>query len=221
MRWPWSSSSDNKNLPIEAKGKSDNVLDEVDPQLRDFYYEAKPPTPISLLHPKQPTDEKAPTVTTPPDTSTKPHKTKDNEDRKIIQTVVQDIPEVAQLYGRKEGPRKISLQQAARDNCVEFEIALSNCLIKGSIWDRFLACYPEKMSQQRCNDLQEFALAALGYNPDLDEPIRKSIIQKADDIMIQTNPTLHISAESGEAFKEAVKKSKREREREGSIYRTY
>lgn len=222
MWWPWKADKGNAEAANSAIAHptQNDALSNISPDLKQFYFEAKPPTPISLVQPAS----KATDTSTPKDKSVPSVNTStgnDDTDRSIIQTAVQGVPDVPQLYGREERPRRISLQQAARDNCVEFEMALSRCLVQGTLWNRFLSCYDEKMSQSKCNDLQEFALAALGYSPDLDEPLRKSIVNKADDLMIQTIPTTHISAETADAYKAAVSRAKQSAEQEGTIYRTY
>jgi hypothetical protein len=164
------------NSPEKPGEVPDKAVELRDQSLQMFYESAKPPTPIALA-PKT-----------------------------VQESTYEPITTKAQKSVDFQVRRKLSLQQVARDNCVEFEMALSNCLLRGSLWDRFLSCHSYKMNQQKCTELQEFALTVLGYNKALNEQHKRDIRNKADDLMIEYVPDGRITDDAANLFKAAVER---------------
>ncbi|ANB13338.1 hypothetical protein AWJ20_1624 [Sugiyamaella lignohabitans] len=198
MVWPWSLSK-----PVKETSKENNSseIEFRDPSLTEFYTKAKPPTPVSL----------APETVQHDQTSSSDVKDT-NAGISTIPGFASNAETVSTTYSHlgagsfelKGGGRKISLQQAARDNCVEFEVALSNCIVRGSIFDRFLSCRTQQMNQQKCTELQEYALAVLGYNLALSQDERNKIQGLADDLLIAHAPDSRLTEDICEQFKTAV-----------------
>lgn len=105
-----------------------------------------------------------------------------------------------------QGRMQKSLHQIAMDNCVEYEKAFSDCLLRGSYWDRFNSCQSQKAMQDQCVNLQSMALNVLHYDEAASDEERAHIKAKADDIMIEHIPKLVITEPMVASFTEALKK---------------
>lgn len=115
-----------------------------------------------------------------------------------LESVSQAIPE-AKLQSREK-----NLKQVAMDNCVEYEKAYSDCLIRGSLWERFTSCPTQKTMHDKCVELQAMALEVLKFDQAQSDDEKISIKAKADDLMIQYIPQLTITESQVEAFKGAL-----------------
>lgn len=101
-------------------------------------------------------------------------------------------------------PQRRTLKIAARDNCVEYESALSDCLLRGTYWERVMSCKAQMDARNTCNELQEYALKVLGYEAASMEKERLGIAHRADDLMIKYCPRLTITPEEETSFKTAI-----------------
>lgn len=115
-----------------------------------------------------------------------------------LESITQPIPE-AKLQSREK-----NVGQLAMDNCVEYEKAYSDCLLRGTLWERFTSCPTQKTMHDKCIELQTMALQVLNYERAGDEETKMKIKAQADDLMIEHIPSLTITEANVEAFKNAL-----------------
>jgi hypothetical protein len=177
--WGSGGSEDTSKRNIDSQRKDhDQAIAFTDSKLEQFFNNATPSTPVSLAS----------------------ERTK-KEYQKAHEPVA---THTALGDGYAKPAKKRTLKVAARDNCVEYEAALSQCLLKGTYWERVMSCKSQLDARNTCNDLQEYALRVLEYDQALTEAQRTTIANTADDIMIQHCPQLTISQEQEESFKSAI-----------------
>lgn len=115
-----------------------------------------------------------------------------------LESLTQPIPE-AKLQSRDK-----TVSQIAMDNCVEYEKAFSNCLLRGTLWERFTSCPTQKTMHDKCVELQTLALQVLNFEQAGDDETKMKIKAQADDLMIRHVPNLTITEANVEAFKSAL-----------------
>lgn len=198
LDWLWGSKKESNNTPKEPENKED--LDFLDPKLKEFYNESKPVTPISLA-PKEIQDQYA------KEQNEYEESRKSNADYRNKERGLHQIEEKVHVKG-------VPLAQAARNNCVEYEVLMANCALKGTYWERLNLCHMYRKQQMRCVELQEDALKKLGYNlASTDEQVE--IQGKCDDLFSAIVPNGAITDEIASKFDNAIEKERQKSE----IYR--
>lgn len=196
MWWPWKSQSSAGS----EEGKS--TTDLLDPSLREFYDQEKPPTPLALAgeRERKAFEEQKKVYEHPQSAKDQVAATSDNDQR-----MVRDFT----------GKKMVPLGQAARNNCVEYEVLLANCSFKGTFWEKLNMCHMYRKQQMKCVELQTEALKKLGYESALTRNDQEQVQNHVDDIFCQTVPDGPITDEVATKFENAVQQAKGE----GEIFR--
>lgn len=194
--WKWISGGDSQSQDKPASQSSstygDSSLDFLDPTLKSYYDANKPDTPLSLA-PREVQETYA------------------KEQEQIQRDTVQDRGDPEHGLVSKpahevdgKGQRRVSIQRAARDNCVELEVMQANCLKKGSWLSGMGICMTERRHFRRCVELQEQALEMLGYAKAFDAAQRAHIQGRVDDLFGAVVPDGTVSNERVELFRKKL-----------------
>ncbi len=187
MVWPFSSSSSNSNkntVTDNDASQSSQIFEKIDPSLKTFFNSEDPnpnPSPISS-NSSDPSNK---------NTKFKPEPVNDPE----------IIRQKSQLTGKYYGPQ-VSISAAARENCAELQLLLSNCLYntgddnskKQSFWKlKTTSCFSKSINFSNCIVNQKKAMRTMGYD-NVDTPREKELIKwKSDDLY------LNLFGENGDA----------------------
>ncbi|KAJ3167134.1 hypothetical protein HDU88_002471 [Geranomyces variabilis] len=81
---------------------------------------------------------------------------------------------------------QLSLAQAAKRNCADYDLEYNRCMIRGSWFERMRLCPEQKKSLDRCMEIQKQNLQLLGYNKEsLTARERAIIADEADQAYLQ------------------------------------
>lgn len=178
MVWPFTSSSPSSEKPLpDNDASSTNVLDSVDPSLRQFYDDALPVKPLSLA---------------PPDLQARVASEQRMKQQSLkAATVAFDDTEMNSQRRRfvDAGGQYIqTLWEAASENCAILGARYGDCQRHGPMWSVMMSCRKESEDHRACLGLQRNGLLKLGFDKALDSKQRNLMKYTMDDLYTKHFP---------------------------------
>jgi hypothetical protein len=216
MGWFWGSSSNDDKKPASSSSSSDPLRD-LDPGLRDFLKKESPIkyTTDSAQPPATPSAQ--PSEATPPPEAPAPaaptlfadgryaHLWKTYTPQSDVEAASKsDAEKIADvLEGYKY--RKAEIGRAALENCALEQWEVNECFTNGGVRSRLTMCRTESRSLERCVEMQQKFLKALGYLSTFER--EKEVEER---IQMHADTLYHRMLEQERAVEEAKKEGRME-----------
>lgn len=200
MVWPFSSSSASSSTQEPSNGATEtNVLESVDPSLRQFYSEALPVKPLSLA-PQELKDRVA-----------------DEQRMKQIslKSAVVAFSDTEMNSQRRRfvdagGQYIQTLWEAANENCAILGARYGECQRHGPMWSVMMSCQKESEDHRTCLSLQRNGLKKMGFDQALDSKQRNMMKYKMDDLYTKYFPDGTVTESAKKEFLAEIEKERAE-----------
>ncbi|KAJ3160149.1 hypothetical protein HDU86_000985 [Geranomyces michiganensis] len=151
-----------------------------------------PPPPQSYSPPPPPPPASHPTLDIPDAVWENPYHPlpgppqTPQERNQLQQIIQQERSALGSAVARKQTTRQLSLTQAAKLNCADYDFVYTQCMLMGPWFERMRLCPEQKRGLQKCVEIQKQNLQLLGYNKDsLTARERAIIADEADQAYLQ------------------------------------